>query len=202
LSDIVAALVTHGHGDHISCAKDILKNGIECFLPESAMTALNIKSHRLNCLKPMEQFQVDSWTILPFDTIHDVESLGFLIESKHKERLLYLVDSTYCKYRFVNLNFILIECNYILEILKENVANNFIDVALKERIMKNHFSLSHVIQFLQANDLSQCREIILLHLSSQNSDAAQMIREIKEATGITPKIATPGLTVELELYPY
>lgn len=35
-----------------------------------------------------------------------------------------------------------------------------------------------------------------------DTDATRMIREIKEATGITPKTATPGLEVELELYPY
>jgi phosphoribosyl 1,2-cyclic phosphodiesterase len=77
-----------------------------------------------------------------------------------------------------------------------------IDERIKPRLLQSHFSLEHVKKFLQANDLSQCREIILLHLSSQNSDAARMIKEIKEVTGITPKIATPGLEVELNLYPY
>jgi len=73
----------------------------------------------------------------------------------------------------------------------------------KPRLLQSHFSLANVKQFLRANDLSSCAEIILLHLSnSGNSNAEQMIKEIEEQTGITPKIAQKGLEVDLEIYPY
>jgi len=42
---------------------------------------------------------------------------------------------------------------------------------------------------LKANDLSQCREIWLLHLSDGNSDENEMRRRVQEATGIATYIA-------------
>jgi len=55
--------------------------------------------------------------------------------------------------------------------------------ALKKRILKSHFSLENVKEFLKANDLSRVQEIWLLHLSDGNSDAERFKREIQELTG-------------------
>ena len=116
--------------------------------------------------------------------------------------MLFLTDSYYSKYRFPGLSYIMIECNYIKETLDENIANGYIDQAMKPRLLQSHMSLENLKGFLKANDLSQCRSIILLHLSDRNSDSEQMIREIKELTGIKPKVADKGLEVELDLFPY
>lgn len=142
--------------------------------------------------------------MVSFDTEHDAEDpRGFLIQySPTGERLLFLTDSYYSKYRFPRLNYICIECNYIKETLDENIANGYIDQAMKPRLLQSHMSLENLKGFLKANDLSQCRSIILLHLSDRNSDSEQMIREIKELTGIKPKVADKGLEVELDLFPY
>ena len=50
-------------------------------------------------------------------------------------------------------------------------------------------SLQTVKEMIMANDLSQCREIWLLHLSDGNSSETQMIREVQEATGIATRAA-------------
>lgn len=205
LSNVVGCLVTHEHKDHCKAIKEATLAGIDCYMSMgTARTICDIKSHRLMPVISGMQFDISDFLIMPFDTEHDAEQpLGYLIMYKPtKEKLLFLTDSYYSKYTFKGLNYIMIECNYIKETLDANIADGLIDERMKPRLLKSHFSLEHVIQFLQANDLSQCREIILLHLSSQNSDATRMIREIKEATGITPKIAVPGLSVELEMYPY
>ncbi len=68
--------------------------------------------------------------------------------------------------------------------------------------MESHFSLDHVKDFLRANDLSSCREIVLLHLSAGNSDEKRMVREIFDLTGIPTCIAENGLTKDMELFPY
>lgn len=54
---------------------------------------------------------------------------------------------------------------------------------LKSRLQKSHFSLGNVKMFLLANDLSQVKEIYLMHLSNGNSDAERFRREIAEVTG-------------------
>jgi phosphoribosyl 1,2-cyclic phosphodiesterase len=204
ISKVIGAIATHSHLDHISSAKEIMKAGIDLFITRETSDALKLSGHRLNIIEPLKQFEIGEFIVLPFPTEHDCPgSVGYLFHHKPTGfKSLFATDTYYLKNKFRNLNAILIECNYIKETLDANIAAGYVDERMKPRLLQSHFSLEHVKEFLQANDLSQCREIILLHLSSQNSDATQMIREIKELTGITPKIAEAGLEVELELYPY
>jgi phosphoribosyl 1,2-cyclic phosphodiesterase len=204
LSDIQSVLITHAHADHSSSAMNLINAGIDCYTGQGTADLLNLSGYRLNPVKELNQFKLGTFEILPFETEHDIENpLGFLLKSKVDGlKVLWITDSYYCKYKFNSVNMIAIECNYIKDTLDANIAAGLIDERMKPRLLKSHFSLEHVKEFLRANDLSQVREIILLHLSSQNSDAARMIKEVKEATGITPKIAKSGLLVELELYPY
>lgn len=204
ISNIVGAIGTHSHLDHMHSAKEIMKIGIDLFVTKETADALGLSGHRLNIIEPLKQFEIGDFIILGFPTEHDCPgSVGYLIQYRPTgEKLLFLTDSYYSKYKFSGLSYIMIECNYIKETLDANIAAGLIDERMKPRLLQSHFSLEHVKEFLQANDLSQCREIILLHLSDSNSDAARMIKEIKELTGITPKIAAPGLEVNLDLYPY
>jgi phosphoribosyl 1,2-cyclic phosphodiesterase len=184
-----------------------MKAGIDCYMSSGTAYSLSLIPipHRLHIVSDTEDpFRIGHFIIKPFATQHDaIEPYGYyIVYGPTGERTLFLTDSYYSKYKFSGLHTILIECNYIKETLDANIAAGYVDERMKPRLLQSHFSLEHVKEFLQANDLSQVREIILLHLSSQNSDAARMIREIKEQTGITPKIAAPGLAVELELYPY
>jgi phosphoribosyl 1,2-cyclic phosphodiesterase len=205
LSNVVGAIISHEHKDHSGSVLDLIKAGIDVYTSEGTQNSLGLRdTYRLNNVYSQQKCRICDFTVLPFDIQHDCKGgLGYLIQYKPTGyKTLFLTDSYYCKYRFNELNAILIECNYIKDTLDANIEAGLIDERIKPRLLQSHFSLEHVKKFLQANDLSQCREIILLHLSSQNSDAARMIKEIKEVTGITPKIATPGLEVELNLYPY
>jgi phosphoribosyl 1,2-cyclic phosphodiesterase len=205
LRDIVGCLISHEHKDHSGAILDLIKAGIDVYTSEGTQNSLGLRdTYRLNNVYSQQKYRICDFTVLPFDIQHDCRSgLGYLIQYRPTGfKTLFLTDSYYCKYTFKNLNSIMIECNYIKETLDANIAAGYVDERMKPRLLQSHFSLEHVKEFLQANDLSQCREIILLHLSSQNSDASQMVKEIKELTGITSKIAEPGLAVELELYPY
>ena len=77
----------------------------------------------------------------------------------------------------------MVECNYALDILQKNVTAGLVPTALKDRVLRSHFSLENVKEFLKANDLSKVQEIWLLHLSDGNSDAGRFKREIQELTG-------------------
>jgi phosphoribosyl 1,2-cyclic phosphodiesterase len=209
LSSVQGCLVTHCHKDHSKAVLDVMKAGIITYLSTGTCEALNIEhwacnSYWLSFARSKEKFQISDFDILPFDTEHDApESLGFLIQYRPAgEKLLFLTDSYYCKYQFTGLNYIMIECNYIKETLDWNIENGYIHEAMKPRLLQSHMSLETLKDFLRANDLSQCREIILLHLSSQNADAERMVKEIADLTGIVPRIAKPGLEVGLEKFPY
>lgn len=212
ISNVLGCLISHEHQDHSKAVNDVMKAGIDCYMSNGTAYETGIedenslikRSYRAYMVKSKKVFSISDFTILPFDTEHDArEPLGYLIQyMPTKEKLLFITDSYYSKYKFKGLNYICIECNYIKETLDENIADGYIDERMKPRLLQSHFSLENVKEFLKSNDLSQCREIILLHLSDRNSDADRMFREIYVETGIMPKIADKGLEVELEMYPY
>ncbi len=183
LSTLAGCLVSHEHGDHSKAAADLMRAGVDVCMSRGTADALGLAGHRLHVVRALEQLYVGNWTVLPFDTVHDAaEPLGFLLATG-REKVLYLTDSAYCRYRFHGLTHVLVECNHSLDILNANVESGAVPAAMKRRIMSSHMSLDTVKGFLRANDLSRVREIHLLHLSDGNSDAAQFEREIRALTG-------------------
>ena len=161
-----------------------MRAGIDCYISAGTAEALGLSGHRLHIIKARQQFRIGTWTVLPFDTQHDAqEPLGFLLANQDGDKLLYVTDTCYVKYRFQGLTHVAIECNYSLDILKRNVEAGAVPKELKSRILKSHFSLENVKRFLQANDLSKVQEIWLLHLSDNNSDSERFKREVMELTG-------------------
>jgi phosphoribosyl 1,2-cyclic phosphodiesterase len=184
VSSIAGCLISHEHGDHGKAAADVMKAGIDVYASQGTLDALGLSGHRAKPIKAKQQFQVGTWTILPFDVQHDVaEPLGFLLANRTGDKLVFATDTYYIRYRFQGLTHIMVECNYSLRILDENIAAGRVPAVMKKRLLKSHFSLEHVKDFLRANDLSKVQEIWLLHLSDNNSDAALFKHEIQELTG-------------------
>ena len=182
-SSLDFVLVTHRHLDHSGYIKEAIKAGVDVYAIKDVWNSNGISSHRAHIITSMKQFQIKNLTILPFSVPHDVENVGFLIADDRGNKMLYLTDCFYSPFRFRNLTLIAVECNYSLDILRANVEAGLVEPALKSRILKSHFSLENVKEFLKANDLSKVEEIWLLHLSDSNSDAKRFKREIQELTG-------------------
>lgn len=201
---IEGVLITHEHMDHLKYAPNFALNGIDIYASAGTFSKLNLKGHRFKIVKALEQFIIGNFVILPFDTEHDAaEPLGFLIQYKPTgEKILYATDTYYIKYKFRKLNYLLLECNYIREIAKENVINGAINKSRYIRLLESHFCLDNLLKFLQSNDLKSAKNIILCHLSDANSNEKIMKDKVYEQTGIPTIIARPGLDVELKLYPF
>lgn len=184
LSSVSGALLSHDHGDHAKAADDVMKAGADLYTSAGTAQALGLSGHRLHIIRALEQFHVGPWTILPFDTRHDApEPLSFLIAHREGERLLYVTDTAYVPYRFKGLTIIAIEANYSMDLIRQNVASGAMPLAHKNRVMRNHMSLERLLDFLRANDLSQVRELHLLHLSDANADAELFRRRVQELAG-------------------
>ena len=164
---------------------DALRAGVEVYTSPGTIKALGLEHHRLRPVRAKETFKVGTWTVRAFETQHDAqEPLGFLLHSQaSNERLLYATDTYYIRYKFPGLTHIMVECNYAADILEANVKRGSVPEVLKKRLLTSHFSLENVKEFLKANDLSQVREIWLLHLSDGNSDAERFKREVQALTG-------------------
>lgn len=185
MSEIAGCLLTHEHGDHSKSVKDIMRAGVDVYASRGTFAALDIHGHhRARSVESQRPFTLGTWTILPFDVQHDVsEPMGFLLANKSGEKLVFLTDTYYCKYTFGGLTHVMVECNFSQDLLDQNIAAGRVPHVMRRRLMKSHFSLEHVKDFLRANDLHSVREIWLLHLSDTNSDEAIFKREIQELTG-------------------
>lgn len=190
LSEVRACLLSHGHLDHAKGAKDLMKAGIDLFCSRETAEALGLNGHRLHVVEAGKQVDIGPWMIMPFNVVHDVPNLGFLI-GKEDGRLLYATDSNYIPKRFRNLTHVMLGVGYDSEVLKDNIMQGIIDSGLGKRILKNHMSLETALGFFRANDMSKVQEIHLLHLSNTNSNEEKFRLEIEKATGRPVYIKEP-----------
>ncbi|SET95361.1 Phosphoribosyl 1,2-cyclic phosphodiesterase [Salinibacillus kushneri] len=181
-SSLAGCLVTHEHGDHTKGIKDVVKAGINVYMSPGTKEALNIEHHRIKPVEAKKQFQIG--TVLPFDVEHDVnEPYGFLLANQAVEKLLFATDTFYIRYKFKGLTHLLLECNYSKDILDEKILEGLVPQMMRKRLIRSHFSLENVKEFLRVNDLTKVEEIHLIHLSDSNSDEERFKREIQELTG-------------------
>lgn len=198
LSNIVGCLVSHEHKDHSKAIADIIKAGIDIYTSEGTALACAALEYRVKHIKSEQQFRLGNFTILPFKTQHDAkEPLGFLIQHPEMGKMIFATDTYYIQYKFSGLNHILVECNYENGILAENIEQGIIPISLRNRLLKSHFSLPNVKDFLKASELDAVRNIMLIHLSGNNSNSALFKDEVEKTTGKPVYIATPGLEIEL-----
>lgn len=189
LSNVVGALLTHEHKDHSKAVNEAIKAGIDIYISKGTKEEIGIDGYRIHEIKSQESFKLGGFTILPFDTQHDVkEPLGFLIHHPAIGKVLFATDTYYLKYVFNNVDHILIECNY-----SENVLTEL--PAYKTRVLKSHMSLETLKDTLKTWDLKGTKEITLIHISEGNGEPEYFRGEIEKSTGVKAYIAVPGLEV-------
>ena len=178
LSEFQACLVTHEHKDHAKSVAELISRGMELYMSQGTAEAL--ETDAVNLIENMEQFNVGSLDIVPFTTFHDAaEPLGFLIKSRvDGDVLAFATDTVNLRYKFPGLNILAIEANYDKNILErcERMPEK-----VKYRITNSHMEIDTLCDYLRSLDLSQCREIHLLHLSDATSHEGHFINKVARA---------------------
>lgn len=189
LSRVAGCLITHEHGDHSRGVRDLIHLGIGIYATGGTLDALGLEGHNIHRVMLRKPFKTGSWGVLALPIEHDAEEPCCFLVSCGGERLLYMTDTAYSPYTFKGLTKIMIEANYCPDILKTNVKRGIVDKAVQKRVLKNHMSIERAKEFLRKTDLSKVTEIILVHLSDDNSDAERFKREVQGVTGKVVKIA-------------
>ncbi len=185
LSNIVGCLLSHSHLDHAKSARELSERSIDIYSVKETFSSLGLEGRKFHHIEHLKQFSVGGYIILPFPLEHDVVNTGYLIYSRHaKQKILFLTDSYYCRYRFNKVDYYAVECNHSIEILKDKLSNKELNRCRYNRLLKSHFSLENIKKFLKANDLSSLKHIYLLHLSKQNSIPELFKNEVQKQTGI------------------
>lgn len=195
---IAACLVTHEHKDHCGFVGDYLKAGIPVYASAGTIEGMELPdTHNVHALEPLKAARIGEWSVTPFPTQHDCkEPFGFVLSHPDCGNVLFATDTYFLKYRFTNLNNIMIECNYVPEKLDENVESGKLPFIVKRRTLKSHMSLPRCLATLQEHDLRKVVNIVLVHMSAGNGDAEKMTESIALGTGKRVFIAEAGLTID------
>jgi phosphoribosyl 1,2-cyclic phosphodiesterase len=141
-------LLTHRRMDHCKGAKDAAKAGFDIYASQPTFDALQIAEHRKNVIEHGQQFQIGTWTVFPFNVVHDTEgTLGFYMVNSENEAFLYLTDTAYSPVRFARLQVIAAECNFSGDILTENILQGRVPWFVGKRIRRSHCSLETFIVY-------------------------------------------------------
>lgn len=178
LSEFQACLVSHEHKDHAKSVADLISRGMEVYMSQGTAEAL--ETDGVTLIENMEQFNVGSLDIVPFTTFHDAaEPLGFLVKSRvDGDVLAFATDTVNLRYKFPGLNILAIEANYDKYILERCER---IPEKVRYRITNAHMEIDTLCDYLRSLDLSQCREIHLLHLSDATSHEGHFINKVARA---------------------
>ena len=178
LSEFQACLVSHEHKDHAKSVDELISRGMPVYMSEGTAEAL--ETDTVTLIEAMEQFNVGSFDIVPFTTFHDArEPLGFLIKSRvDGDVLAFATDTVNLRYKFPGLNILAIEANYDKAILErcERMPEK-----VRYRITNSHMEIDTLCDYLRSLDLSECREIHLLHLSDATSHEGHFINKVARA---------------------
>lgn len=190
VSGLDACIISHSHGDHAKAVKDLMKAGVTCYTSKGTAETLDLKGRRLRTFQKTSEDdykieKIKDLLIKPFKAIHDVkESVNFYIKNtRANESLMFVTDTAYLEYKIPNIDYLMLECNYIKKVLDENVKNGVLNASLRNRIVNNHMSLETAKEALKQADLSRCKRIYLLHLSDKNSNAYEIKQQVQELTG-------------------
>lgn len=185
-SSIDACLVTHRHGDHAAAIPKLLQRGITVYSNEDVAGLYP----GVQSVEARREFRIGTLRILPFEAEHDVPCYGYQVTSTETgEKLVYITDSAYVKYTFSGLTHIMIEANYDEDIMLGNVRDEKIPFSLAERVAGTHMSIDTLLSLLRANDMTNVRQIYLLHLSDMSSDAERFKKMVQQETGAEVYIA-------------
>jgi len=178
---IAGVLVSHGHSDHASYVNDYLRAGIPVLMPY-------INDGKLKYTTKFGRFVVSV-----FPLAHDVPCYGFYVQHPDFGSLVYASDTEYVKYRFSGVNHVMIEANYDVGRIDDDLPN-------REHIIRGHMSIQTAKGFVESNDGPNLKTVTLIHLSDGNSNEKEFLEITKEATkyGAIVRAADKGMEFELQ----
>lgn len=192
VKDVVGVLCTHKHLDHSKSVKDFEAMGIPVFAPYISEKPMKIGNG---------DFRVQAFDLTTIDgnwTHTDANGepcpiYGFLITHKEMGRMLYITDCELIKWRFKDINHILLGVNYDKDLVdKDNDPKT-------RHVFRGHLSIDTACDFVKANYSDSLQNVIMCHLSSENSDRDSFIEKMKKvACGANVDVAAAGKSWDLK----
>lgn len=172
VKDVVGVLCTHQHSDHNKSLKDFINMGIPVFAPYLSLESMKMETE-FN-IRMFDLTTIDgNWTHTNADGT-PCPIYGFLITHKEMGRMLYITDCEVIKWKFKDINHILLGVNYDKGLVDT-------DNPKANHVFRGHLSIDTACDFVKANDSDSLQNVIMCHLSSENSDKDSFIEKMKNA---------------------
>lgn len=184
ISRIRGVLITHCHGDHHKYAHEYEAAGIPVWRPYEDE-------------KSRQSAHFGNFYVQSVPMVHNVPCVGYLIAHREMGRMLYATDTEYIRYRFRDLNVILVEANYADEYVNRDEAKYF-------HVLTGHMNITTTVDFIKNNSGPALHHVILCHLSQQAADPDEFRKAIEAIApdGCCVDVAVPRLTVDLGDVPF
>lgn len=170
---VVGAICTHTHKDHSLSVSELEHMGIPVFKPYESLEPMEI-GFTGGIIMAFDLTTLDGkWTHTNADG-SECPCYGFLITHPEMGKLLYITDTEFCKWRFADVNHILISCNYQKKYIDDE------NVAKRNHVFRGHMELETVKDFVMANKTDSLQNVILCHLSRDNAVPSECAAEVKK----------------------
>lgn len=196
LSKVRGCIVSHQHNDHAMYAKEYADSGIRVLALPDVLEAKGITRNSI-AVTLGNAYKLGGFVVTPFALQHDVPCVGYVVQHSECGKVVFITDSYACQYRFKGVSHYLLEANYSDEILEQNIANGRVPTGMRDRLLTSHFELQNSIRYLLTSDLKAVQKVVLIHLSDGNSNEAQFVQAVREATGKRVFAAKTGMVLQL-----
>jgi phosphoribosyl 1,2-cyclic phosphodiesterase len=185
IKNVAGCLVSHKHLDHSKSVSKALKYGLDVYSCASVNGATTLNN--------MESYKIGDFKVKPLLVPHgDTENYAYIIWHKLMGTLVFATDCEDFKYHVKGCNHLLIEANYSEDIAIQELMDN------KEirSASETHMEINKTLEIIGRHDSWELRNIVLLHLSDQLSDAKKF-KESVCASNASVYVAENGLTVNV-----
>lgn len=182
---------SHPPLDHSKSLNDFKAMGIPIYAPYLKIDYMSMNMGGFT-VKPFDLTTIDgSWTHTNADGT-TCPIFGFLITHKEMGRMLYITDCELIKWKFKDINHILLGVNYDKDLVDT-------DNPKANHVFRGHLSIDTACDFVKANDSDSLQNIIMCHLSSENADKDSFIEKMKNAVnGANVDVAVAGKSWDLQ----
>lgn len=185
ITDINSVLLSHAHLDHTHACKDIEKWGIDIFSSQDVINAYGLKN--ATSIDKTKRIGFNDIDVIPLKVQHgDCECYAFIFHDKDS-LILFATDFMLMEQNLKAFPFteIYIETNYNSDIIQKYIESSDELKKLKYlRQINTHCSVENAIKYLSNMDLSQCKKIVGIHLSSGVANKDKIKYAIQNKFGI------------------
>lgn len=157
LNDLSFAFISHEHNDHSEAMYQLSQRGVQVIFGGQT--------------KDWQKRQIKKYfngNVYTFGVEHGEAICNACVIEDVEDTILYATDFNLCKWdlRMFHFTSVIVECNFVEHLITQNMINS--NPKFKRQI-NTHLGLNGLELFLGKLNLDKCKEIILVHRSTDDS---------------------------------